>query len=236
MVRELLWIYSLLAETMMTPMDILLPDGSIDPAYIDKKDYTINFRHLDDAGYNIEEFEFSTDLVITPASVFIPITTPFFDLITISNQCTYPKISFNPIVPSQMLLADTPIRLGVNVAPMPLYNATETVNGVNYPLFTVNGETATTFDPSKNVGISTIIGVYDFASGSDEGGTSADPEKPLDIDGLANGVCPVQIKSSVTVIDEVIPTMSEWGLLIFGLLMLNLSLMLMVNYKKVLEK
>jgi len=196
-------------------------------------DYTIDFRHLDGAGYNIAEFEFSTPAA--PAT-FIPITTPTFDLITISNQCTYPKVSFSPALPSQMLLANAPITLGVNVAPMPLYSTAETVNGINYPLFTVNGDTVTTFDPSRNIGTNTIVGVYDFAAGSGEGGTSANPAKPLDKDmDATNGVCPVQIQSSILVTEEVIPTMSEWGLLIFGLLMLNLGLMLIFHYQEQLQ-
>ena len=193
--------------------------------------YQIEFNHTDRAGYNITRFEFSTDNGVTFNTVTgMDGLTP----ITVSNVCAYPKVVCSPMIPSSIKPTDAPIVLGLS----------ETSTDVNfmtltgYPQFTINGNMATVFDPSDPsllAGNYTITGIYDITAGSGQNGTALNPAIPVDKDGDAsNGVCPISAPAKA--VDLVtIPTMSEWGLMIFGLLIMNLSVVFLKRREELLS-
>ena len=145
--------------------------------------------------------------------------------ISLSNVCAYPQIACATALPNTMNITDAPIDLGVNLI------STGSPNFVplgGFPKITVNGVETNTFDPSSSfaqVGNNTILMTYDFVGGTGDNGTIANPALPLDLDGdINNGVCPVSLPAKTIVIAEPIPMMSQWGLIIFGLLILNLAI------------
>jgi len=176
--------------------------------------YQITFYHEDRIGYDIQEFEFSS------GGPFMVVNTGLSPLM-ISNVCAYPQMVFNPALPSALVPNDPVIHLGANLVPV---SAPAFTPLGGHPLFTVNGAPATVLDPSLNAGINnTIVGIHDIMPGLGMGGSIASPAIPLDADGdLTNGVCPITVSTTISVADP-IPTMSEWGLIIFGLLILNLG-------------
>jgi len=193
--------------------------------------YQVTFNHADRTGYAITEFVFSVDGGVT----FNPVTesdglTP----ITISNVCAYPRVVCDPVIPSSIVPSDPPIILGLR----------ETSTDISFttlpgdPIFTLNGSIPiTVFDPSDpnlDLGNYTIEGIYDINAGTGRDGTLANPATPIDKDGdPSNGVCPVTIRGKQVVL-ETIPTMSEWGLMIFGLLILNISVVFLKRREELL--
>ena len=181
--------------------------------------YEITFNHTDRVGYSISRFEFSNN-----GGVGFSTVTDGTNPVTISNVCAYPRVVCNVVIPSSITPNDPPITLSLN----------ETSTDVSFtpltgfPRFTVNGNPATIFDPSDptlNLGNYTIVGTFDIMAGTGQGGTTSNPAIPIDKDNDANtGVCPVRLtKTPFTLNPAPIPTMSEWGLIIFGLLVLNMG-------------
>jgi len=177
--------------------------------------YTITFNHVDRVGYNIAEFQF-----LNAGGNYETITTPTFDNIALGNVCAYPIVQFSPALASEINIEDPIINLGVS-----LVGSIPTFTQLGTSTFTVNNTVATTFNPADNLGANTIVGTYDIVSGTGQGGTLAAPAIPLDADGNpANGVCLIEVSAAVNVTEAtLIPTMSQWGLMIFGLLIMNLG-------------
>ena len=181
--------------------------------------YQITFNHTDRMGYSITRFEYSIDNGLT-----FHTATPLNGVtpITVSNVCAYPRVVCSPAIPSSVIPSDPPITLGLSETSTDVSFMTLT----GYPQFTINGNPATVFnpaDPSLAAGNYTILGIYDITAGSGQNGTATNPAIPIDKDGNAsNGVCPVNVFAKNLDLRP-IPTMSEWGLLIFGLLIMNIS-------------
>lgn len=159
----------------------------------------------------------------TLAGAYAVVTSgaPMFTPVTISNVCGYPRVVCSPLA-SSFTTTDAPINLT-------LTELSTDISFTGNTQFTINSTVATVFNPAISPVISgnnDVVGTYDIQAGTGMGGTLTAPAIP--IDGSAVGVCPVSVSKSVQVsgvVDQVepIPTMSEWGLMIFGLLMLNLG-------------
>lgn len=186
--------------------------------------YQITFYHEDRTGYNIEEFEFSNGGAFMVVNAGL---TP----VKISNVCAYPQMVFSPAIPTNVQPTDPAFTLGANLVPV----ATPTFTSLaGHPVFKVNGNSATSFNPATTVGgNNVIIGTHDIMAGTGMGGTITAPAVPLDGDVAVDGVCPIMVSSTIAVVGDTIPTMSEWGLLIFGLLMLNLGVFAIQRKMKV---
>ena len=189
----------------------------------------VTFNHLDRIGYSISEFEFSTAADPTNFMLVTDGITP----LSISNRCAYPRIVCSPTLASTMDITDAPINLSL----------TELSTDITFPgsisTFTINGTASTIFDPANSpvmVGTNTILATYDFTTGTGVGGLPAPgaPAIPIDADGdPTNGVCPISLPAkTITIVARatVIPTLTQWGLLIFGLLILNMGVLLV--YRK----
>ena len=195
--------------------------------------YVVTFNHLDRIGYNISEFEYSTAADPTNFMLVTDGITP----ISISNRCAYPRIVCSPILASTMDITDAPINLSL----------TELSTDITFPgsisTFTINGTASIIFDPATSpamVGTNTILATYDFTTGTGVGGLPAPgaPAIPIDADGdPTNGVCPIALPAkTITVVgdDAAIPTLSEWGLMIFGLLILNICVLFLYRKEQIL--
>ncbi len=191
--------------------------------------YEITFNHTDRLGYSITEFEYASTAAEVAAGTYTLVTSgaPDFDPVTISNVCAYPRVICSPLA-SSLMTTDAPINLSVT-------ELSKDVSFIGVTQFTINNSTVVTaFDPASTsvvVGNNIVVGIYDIEEGTGMGGTIATPAIPINVSGP--GVCPISLPAkSIQVIAppvaaNTIPTMSQWGLIIFGLLILNMGIVLL---------
>ncbi|MEL6273816.1 MAG: choice-of-anchor I family protein, partial [Bacteroidota bacterium] len=121
--------------------------------------YTIAFDHADDEGYAM-----IIDLFVNGQEVGL-------ETLEVSNACSYPNPVFDPVLDPLYCSFEGAIALGANDP--------DDVNGPTAVTFTINGNTATEFNPSAlGAGLHTVVMTYEGADDGNEGIAPAGVDDP----------------------------------------------------------